>query len=321
MIKLSDSSLMLSRPDGSLIDFDVEALQTEIIKSFLAAGVRDAWIAEDIVLAVEYALLQNSRPGNQFSVSEVNSTIIKILEETGYPEVADVYRKNNARLEVEFSPDPEYLSQLISRHLGLTGKTLDTVAAKVSKAVAVLGIDSATPALFAELAKFYKARLPQDQEIKISGFSAHNAQTNTESISEKEIQQRLKPETRELIKRGILRIQGISPLFPAVRLTLKFTMLTAGSELEPPVTEMMLIPKFPAPAAAVNDCVRTAQELFSEYSEESHRLPVYLQVPDMSTFAAGYLNTPWPEGKGCCIEMFNYFERLLDVPLFKLQMN
>jgi hypothetical protein len=320
MIKLSESSVMLSRSDGSVINFDAGALQTEIIKSFLAAGIRDAWVAEDIVLAVEYALLQSSRPDNLFPLSEVNAAIIKILEETGYPEVADIYRKNNSRLDIEFSPDRDYLNQLISRHLGLTGELLKTVAEKVAGAAAALDIDSAAAVLFIELAKFYKTRLPQAPEIQLVGLSTHNAGTARGYVAAAAIEESLSAQSRTVVRDGILRPHGISPLFPAIRMTLKIKLLAEQAELVPPVTELMIIPGFPAPAAAVNDCVKTAQRLYAESSGETRKLPVYLNIPDMSEFAAGYLDAQWPEGRECCAEMFTYFEQLLDEPLFKLQM-
>ena len=61
MIKLADNSIMLIGPDGILNVFESDKLQSKIIRSFMLAGVRDIWLAEDITLAVEYALEQDSR--------------------------------------------------------------------------------------------------------------------------------------------------------------------------------------------------------------------------------------------------------------------
>ena len=85
MIKLSDGAIMLIRPDGSQVEFEADELQSGIIRGCLAAGTRDLWIAEDIALSIEYAMALPGNRGRIFTVSEINSLVIKILEETAIP--------------------------------------------------------------------------------------------------------------------------------------------------------------------------------------------------------------------------------------------
>ena len=146
MIKLADNSIMLIGPDGIINAYESDNLQSKIIRSFMLAGVRDILLAEDITLAVEYALEQDSREDKVFAVSEINSTVIKILEDSGFPEAAESYRRGNPSTEITLNAETATVAGLIHRHLGLNGKSLDTLVARVMQAAAKLDISVASPA-------------------------------------------------------------------------------------------------------------------------------------------------------------------------------
>ena len=110
MIKLCDTAITIINPDGTRFVFEIDELQSRIIKSCLAAGIRDVWIAEDISLSIEYALIQDEDASRVFTLADINYIVVKILEETGYPEVAEKFRLQN-----DFEDEKEFYLKEIEK--------------------------------------------------------------------------------------------------------------------------------------------------------------------------------------------------------------
>lgn len=317
MIKLSNSAVMLIRPDGTQTEFDADELQSGIIRSCLAAGSRDLWMAEDIALSIEYALTLPANRERVFTLSEINSLVIKILEETGNPEVAEAYRRQHASVGIRVNPDRGLISELIQRHLGLSGNNLAAIAERVVSAAERLEIAEASPTLFVELAKLYKEELLAEHDaaiVKVSG----SGKVSPWLVSSREIAARLSPATRELEEAGVIVYSGLSRMFPALKLDFRITRLVGHYHLSSPLTEMAIIPRFGAVAAAMNEIVATVNLLLQERHEPVVApWPVYLLVNDMSVFACTHLLSRWPEAEPCCREMLVYLREMLDFGIFK----
>ena len=73
--------------------FDPEKLQQSLQSSFIAAGNPDGYLAEDIALSVEAAMLDGARLGRFFTQSEVDAAVIRILENAGFAEVARIFQR------------------------------------------------------------------------------------------------------------------------------------------------------------------------------------------------------------------------------------
>lgn len=300
---------MIINPDASRQEFESDELQTRIIKSCLAAGIKEAWIAEDISLAVEYALHSSDSENRVFAVSEINSMVVKILQETGYPEVAEKFKFENVISELEIMPDSSLLSELISRHIGLTGNKLDNVVSQIQSATEKLGIESASPFLFVELARLYsKKALPSIQKAQPVHHSPPPAKEKITSA--------LKTETLSLISDGILSFSGSSRLFPSIKIHFSIVKFAKHLRLETPVTELSVIPSFHIIAEGMNDILKSLEK----QKDEKTPVPVYLFVPDMSSFAVEYLCSEWPASRRDCREMLSYLEEMLEFPLFKVKL-
>ncbi len=318
MINLSGNALMLIRSDGSQVAFDVEKLQSGIIRSCLSAGVRDVWIAEDISLAVEYALSLPANRERTFTVSDVNSIIIRILEETGYPAAAEEYRRHNSSIGVKVNPEYSLISDLIARHLGLSGQNLAEVSSLVVDAAEMLNLAEASPTLFVELAKFYKDRLMSDDNVDL--VKLPEAAANPWQLSREQIIEHLPEATQKYIDEKILDISGISQLFPALKLDFRITRLIKYLGLESPLTEMAVISHFHDIADAMNNIITTTEQMRKEknIAVETEILPVYLNVGDMSRFACRNLFSVWPDAEPQCREMISYLQEMLCTRLFKV---
>ncbi len=315
MIKLADSSIMLILNSGELIPFEPEKLQSSIARSFIASGIRDSYLAEDIALAVEFALVNNDNPDKIFAISELNTTVVRILEASGYPETAQFHKRHNACIEISTSSDRDTVEKLLQRHLGLYGHHLAEITTKVIDAAERLGIAIAAPALYVELGRHFQtvgATLPELPALKIP---RHNRKAPWLVAPEKLLESLSLP-TRELIEKNIITINGVSSLFPSLRLELRFLKLAAQLQLEPVITEMMLLPHFKDLAPALNDCAVNAFAL-----AENNTMPVFLNIPDMSLFAVKYLDAEWPESRKDCRDMLNHLIRQLDFSIFRSRLN
>ena len=321
MIKLADNSIMLIGPNGILNAFESDNLQSKIIRSFMLAGVRDIWLAEDITLAVEYALDQDSREDKVFAISEINSTVIKILEDSGFPEAAESYRRGNPSTEITLNAETATVAGLIHRHLGLNGKSLDTLVARVMQAAAKLDISVASPALYIELAKHFKSEfMPADRLPQMVLSKSQKASPWVVSI--KELSDKMSSPSRSLVHYKIITLSGVSRLFPAVKVVLRISGLVEMLHLESPLTEMTMVPHFHGIAQALNEALAATQSVFRAKGEllPEKGLPVILTVPDMSAFAQNNLEASWPHASSDCREMLSYLERMVNTPMFKVKM-
>jgi hypothetical protein len=323
MIKLADSTIMVINPNGSKYEFESDEIQSRIIKSCLSAGIKDLWIAEDISLSIEYALKTARKERKEYTLSDINSIVVKILEETGFPDVAENFRLENTSSELEIAPDKKILSELIKRHLGVSGAKLEDIVNKIIESSISLGIDKAAPLFFVELAKVHKKKLFSVDEIKPVAIK-RSAYNDTWQVTKDYIMAKVTPETKELMKSKVLHTSGVSRLFPAVKVDFKITKFIEQLDLKKPLTELSVIQRFHIPAAGINDIVATAEKLYSAFPRQTvngrDNLPVYFSVPDISIFARECLGSSWPEAKQDCEEMIHFLMSMLKCELFKVKL-
>ena len=93
MIKSSEHAINILEHDGSRTPFDPVGLRDLLIRCFLDAGQREnCYFSEDIALAVEYAFAHSTRPELLFGRPELDEAVVRILEDTGFAVVAELYR-------------------------------------------------------------------------------------------------------------------------------------------------------------------------------------------------------------------------------------
>ena len=316
MVKISNYSIKLLTPDGNVVDFEADTLQAKIIKSCIASGVRDIWIAEDISLSIEYALTSEENKKRVFSISDVNTLVIKILEGTGYPEVAETFQKSNSNTDVKISADHDLVSELISRHLGLSDSRLKETTESVIQSMELLHIEEAAPALFIELAKAIRVRNATGTDIK--PITVRETKNNPSWLLKRQtIIENLDAATIELINNRIIQIASISRLFPAIKIDFKINLFADFLELDIPLTEMVMITHFSQIADAVNDIIASSIELYKNDGNKE-KLPVYINITDMSSFAGKKLLSRWPEAAPCCRDMLSFLEEMINFDIFKI---
>ena len=317
MIKLADNSIMLTDSDGITSVFDPERLQSRIIQSFLAAGITESYLADDISLAVEFSLQKSKRKDKVFTFSEINSSVVRILKDTGFPEIAAIFMRNNACSQLTITPEFNTIKQLLQKHFGINLNSIDELTGKVVSAAQHLNIKNAAPELFIELAKHYEIEEFAGEDIEPVSLDAWE-QDNRWLVSAKTLEQELAVSARVLIDAGVIRLTGVSGMFPSIRIFFMINEFCRFHGLIGPLTEMVLIPYLFLAGKAIDNCVATTDCLAAEQGQKE--LPIFITVPDMSSFAAQMLDASWPEVEKDCREMISPLCNSLSRPVFKLKM-
>jgi hypothetical protein len=320
MIKLADSAVILVSPEGDRYDFDITDLQSRIIQSCLAAGEHDVWIAEDISLAIEYSLNLDENPSKVFQVTDINKTVVRLLQEIGYPAVAECFKHSNKLNEELVCIESDIIRKILNNNLGLLGLSLDTIAKKTEDNLRKIAVGEISPKLILELGKHYKDSILSDSGINTISLSSKE-EVSFGEITMQDILSKLTDKNREIVDSGIISVSKINPLYPAIKINLRIIKFLEHLGLNPPITEMMFIPYFDVLADVINQIIEISDTLFKEQDNKSTDfLPIYLTVVNMSVFSEDWLNSPWPQSYSLCYEFLSYLERELLRGLFKLQL-
>ena len=310
---------MLTTPDGITSAFDPDRLQSRIIQSFLAAGITETYIADDISLAVEFSLQKSKRKEKIFTLSEVNNSVVRILKDTGFPEIAAIYLRNNACTQLTITPEFNTIKKLLQKHFGVNLSSIDELTGKVLSAVQQLNIKNAAPELFIELAKHYETEEFASEDIEPVSLDSWE-QDNRWLVKAKTLEQELAISTRNLIDAKVIRLIGVSGMFPSIRIFFMINEFCRFHGLTGPLTEMVLMPYLFSAGKAIDNCISTTDRLAAEQAEQKN-LPIFISIPDMSSFASQMLDASWPEVEKDCREMVTPLCNSLSRPLFKLRLS
>lgn len=278
MVQQVEKRIFVRDADNGVVPFDAGELQTRLIGGFLATGLREeSYMSEEIALALEYTLLNSPRLEPVFSRSEIDAAVIRLLESIGFPEVAQFFRRSGSEKVMRIAVDKETVSSLLISHLGCSLMRAGDTAGLVSDALSKLDITAATPHLILELARHYERDLaekePPEQELMLP-------QTPVMTLSRQDIYALLPAAPRELVDAGVLRINGITTLFPSVRFFFFMKEFAKYRKLSFPVTELEIEPQLFNAGNALEEA-RLAIGGKLNYPEE---LPCCLALPDIFDF-------------------------------------
>ncbi len=286
MVKLAEKLIFIQNFDGERVPFNPVELQARLIQCFLGAGLRDSsYMAEDIALAVEYALRNSPRPEPVFGRSELAAAVIRMLEETGFPEVAALFRRTGGDRLVLIDAEPEAVSSLLSKFLACAPKQLECITARVCESMQKLEIPAASPHLLLELARHYEHLAAETLPVAASAAKL--------PADENELFALFGGEQRRWMDNGVLRISGIGTLFPCLRIFFMIRRFAAELALPAPATEMEITPQLYQMGNLLEECRR----LIEERLNPPEPLPIYLAIPDMSGFITEYLGGEWPRSE------------------------
>lgn len=295
MIMLKNNAALVVGLDGRSSPFEPEELQTRIIKSCLSSGNKDVWIAQDISLSVEYALSEKAEEGQAtVRAAELDALVAKILEETGYGDVAESFRravpKEDSLMDVSSASPP--LLDMLARRLSLSGKELSAVGASLEKAFKALGIGECNPQLALELARHFKDSLGEGSQILAapgikpvagSGQGVFLAQAE-------ELLCALDGELSALASSGSLVPRPLSRLFPVLALDLRLEPFAKLNGFAKPLNELALAPRLSLLSSGVDALRAQAERLcLAAGRSDSLPLPLWARMADASRFCKEWL--------------------------------
>ena len=311
MLSITDNFLYVIDAEGRQQLFDVEKLKIALLGAFESAGNSNGYLAEDIACAVEAAMMESFRCERIFTQSEVDSAVTRILENAGYANVAQIFRRANSHLYIRLDANKNDAAMLITRHLGVQEPLAGNLAEQVVNALQKLNITSASPALYLELARHYEQSfVPVEAPLPASAENAGGKilLSSTEAI-------KLLPGNMVgLWEKKIIALSNISRLYPNFRLSLNMAKLAEASGMSAPVTELQMAP-------ALYDAGEKTGMYLNILCEhlKLDNLPLYLVLTELDIFAERYLGTVYPEGRITALDMAALFRNALGYPVKKVR--
>jgi hypothetical protein len=313
MIQLCNRSVLTLREDGSTEFFQSDNLQKKLESSCHAAGLNEAWIAEDIALSVEYTL-SDLGADKVFTLPEIDSIVIKILHEAGLGAVATHYQLEQEG-ETNLIFDKTNISGIIKRYLQLKEEEIASVVSMVSDAGKKLFLKEASPSLILELAKHYMNET-SPSSVADSHSSPEKLNTCPWLISKEEILKNTSDKVIDFINFEVIELSDISRLFPSIRLQVKFANFAKHLGFTPPIPELLIVSFLAGLADTIDDIIQTAENIGSEVPEIPEDLPVYLKFADAPLFTETWLGGNWSNNKTCFEELVSELKELLKHEVF-----
>lgn len=300
MTNISPRDIRIREADGSTAPFDVRELRTQLGATFLAAGrAGESYLAEDIAIAVEYALAQLPRPEPVVvSRGELDAAVFRAIEDNGFPEVARAFRSGGAvESSLEITGDGETLGALLRRFFrGADEERFTQVLAEVRNAAKVLKLGSASPQLWLELARHYDRRITERRQIAAAEEPLPLPVTLTDAALAE-----LLPETaRRWADAGVLKISGVTSLFPSVHFFFMMRQFAAYHHLSGTVTELELEPLLFRAGTVLEEVRRGIGRALDKNGAD---LPCLLTVPDIFDFIAEYAGGERPGSESLAAEL------------------
>ena len=312
MIQLCSRAVLTKNSDGTTAFFQPDKLQEKLASSCRAAGMNDAWIAEDIALSVEFTLGELGK-GKVFTNAEIDSIVVKVLHEAGLGAIAIHYRQLQDNSEEELSFKRDKITEIVNRYLQVDKEYSESIISQVEDAGRKLLLKQASPTLILELAKHYMNETP---------LLATQAPSSLEScpwlITKEAILKKISGDTSKLIAAEALSPSGISRLFPSIRVEVKFAKFAEEFNLTPPTADFLLISYLQNLADALDDIIETTQHLTTNLPTKQDNIPVYLKFVDAPGFTEQWLGGNWNESTSCFEELVTELKELMKNDIFSI---
>ena len=311
MLSITDNFLYVIDAEGRQQIFDTDKLKSALQNAFESSGNPNGYLAEDIACAVEAAMAESARIERIFTQSEVDAAVSRILENAGYAQVSQLFRRANSHLYISMDACRSDAQMLISRHLGVNVAAAEKLANQVVDALEKLHIPSASPALYLELARYYEHAQDQPAAAALTAPMQHTGKFLLKSSDAASL---ATPAVSKLLEQKIIAVANVSALYPNFRISLNLTRLSESLALSSPVTELALAPALYQAGADMSIFLN----LLCRHLQRDD-LPLYLVLTELDVFAERYLGTGYPEGRLAALEIAALFRNALGYPVKKVR--
>lgn len=283
---------MIQKEDATRIPFESEEIQTRIIQACLSSGESATWIAMDIALAVECALLAERK--RVIRENELDDLVIRALEDSGYPHVAADFRRSAPSHQAAAIPvERTAIRHVLETNLGVSEERLERIADQVEQSLAAIGFETVSAKLILELGREFRDTLHADQPVPPIRVETHPLKAGDESmlLKPRDFHDMGSVNLRDLLSGGSLRVFGVSRLFPAIRIEISFPAFADAMDLSAPVSELALQSSWSRLIAGIDEiCSRADRYCAAEKLPVTLPLPLCLNFRDAGRFTGEYMN-------------------------------
>lgn len=275
---------------GRTVSLDVAALVRDVKNACATAGIADAWLAEQMVLAIDDFFLARADAGlagTPPARKELDRLVGRILLAAGYAEVAAAYLRGREPAlvsEVTGSGDealpwsPARVRTLLGARLPVPADMLDLLVRRVGNKLEDLDFRTVTDTLILELC----GHLLRDRTL------FHAAPGDSPWLLDpKYWVDTLSGESARLCRAGILAPHAVSRLLPTARLTLSLEALARRTDTPAgALTELLFFPELRQAARGARRVLLQMRETISEQVPMTAEMPVRLMVAGLRELLA-----------------------------------
>lgn len=103
MIHSSPNRILLDSHGVSTFLFDIDKLHDQLSLSFKQHGIDNKWMADDILIALQNYMVANKfQVRNDEDLDQLHATVVKVLQDNGFPEVADHFSQHMRDSSISF---------------------------------------------------------------------------------------------------------------------------------------------------------------------------------------------------------------------------
>ncbi len=266
----SEQGIIIREKNGKLKNFDAGDFANRIRDGFAVAGAPDAYLAEDIAFALEFALSHAADNAGIriFERREVEEILCRILEASGLEAVKEGMSEDGGMPEESIGLDINgaMVIELFRMHFSLSADEARFIAAQVREAMQKTGITVAPPELLTAFAQFFINRRKKALAAETAAADRKYKRTKGKAV-EFSLQE--------------------DALVPVRKLRISLPGVAADENWDLPLTEL-------TSAVILHDFGRRLRDIAGM---ERHDLPLAVIVAETASGAAGVLGSSWPDGR------------------------
>lgn len=297
--------IYIREQDGSRNMFSAGELRDKLLRC-----LGDGSTADDITLALEYSLLNRRDRGEElvFDRGEIDAAVVRLLEDTGFPDAAEQYRNGGDFEEESMPPESGSVTAFLSRHLSCTGTKFNAVRDDVLAAARKIGIEEASPHLYLELARYFSKRIGDSDVPVLSELPKLDADRLAA------LPQELGMSAAKLLADQVISIECVTAIFSCVRFHINMREFSSYYDVTYPVTELLAYPAAEEVSSALEEC---RSKLVDGINSE--KLPCTLVIHELRQFVRDAFDCCEELAvEQLCQEIGDHFSCCMGKNLFKL---
>lgn len=288
MIKFKEKTLTILDENGDTIPFQIEELQAELAECFRNGNLAsESSYAEDIILLLDY-FFSEEKSGNLYSMQEVNQVVAMLLEEAGFSEIAEIYRKKKNFIEPLYSTSQSSLFDLLQTKTFFPAGKLEKISRKTAEIFLLSNIQEAPLSLIIEMCKYVNISLSSNNAKEVPYVS--KSLKRGYYLKASDIKQFLQQSLNWNDEFKFVHVGGISKIHSAVKVYINLMEVPELKELSMPLIELEFAESLYNIGKRLDEICNLIKIKAEELAElKGINLPIYLNFVNTKNFISKYM--------------------------------